>query len=65
MKLNDCDKPCICVHCQQSFPHEKGHPCRENKCPTCGKSLMREGSYHHELYLKKKKDTNHHHPTKS
>jgi len=42
---------CICVHCGTRIPHEKGRPCRENRCPECGKIMLREGSYHHNLYL--------------
>jgi len=38
------------------MPHERGIPCRENKCPNCGKIMFKEGSYHHQLYLKKMKD---------
>ena len=44
---------CICVHCNIRKPHEKGIPCRNNKCPNCGKIMFKEGSYHHQLYLKK------------
>ena len=47
---------CICVHCNTRIPHERGIPCRENKCPNCGKIMFKEGSYHHQLYLKKMRD---------
>jgi predicted RNA-binding Zn-ribbon protein involved in translation (DUF1610 family) len=47
---------CICVHCNTRIPHERGIPCRQNKCPNCGKIMFKEGSYHHLLYLKKLKD---------
>jgi predicted DNA-binding protein (UPF0251 family) len=50
---------CICIHCNTKLPHESGIPCRERKCPTCGKKMMRENSYHHQLYLTKKKGVNH------
>lgn len=50
---------CICVHCNIQVPHTKGKPCRENNCPQCGKKMMREGSYHHQLYLSKKGEKNH------
>lgn len=43
---------CICLHCDIKAPHEKGRPCNNQKCPQCGKSMIREGSYHHQLYLK-------------
>ncbi len=47
---------CICVHCDTRIPHAKGKPCRENKCPQCGKKMLRQGGYHHQLYLLKKKE---------
>jgi uncharacterized protein len=45
---------CICLHCNKKIPHRPGVPCRENDCPECGKKMIRENSYHHQLYLKKK-----------
>jgi hypothetical protein len=50
---------CICVYCNIRIPHPKGEPCREKNCPQCGKNMMREGSYHHQLYLLKKGEINH------
>jgi DNA-directed RNA polymerase subunit RPC12/RpoP len=47
---------CICVHCGTKLPHQMGVPCREVTCPECGRKMLREGSYHHQLYLKKKGD---------
>lgn len=44
---------CICLACNIKIPHKPGIPCRENQCPSCGKALIRENSYHHQLYLKK------------
>jgi hypothetical protein len=44
---------CICVHCNTKYPHVKKQPCRNKTCPECGRALMREGSYHHQLFLKK------------
>jgi predicted DNA-binding protein (UPF0251 family) len=44
---------CICVHCSTRIPHIQGQPCKEQICPQCGKKMMREGSYHHQLYLQK------------
>lgn len=44
---------CICLHCNTKIPHQPGVPCRENSCPQCGKHMIRENSYHHQLYLKK------------
>lgn len=45
---------CICLHCNDKVPHRPGIPCRESKCPRCGRKMVRENSYHHQLYLKKK-----------
>jgi len=50
---------CICVHCDTKIPHVEGVPCRNNDCPNCGKKMMREGSYHHKLYIAKKGEINH------
>jgi uncharacterized protein len=47
---------CICVSCIVRIPHIEGKPCNENVCPQCGKKMMREGSYHHQLYQQKKVD---------
>ncbi len=47
---------CICTHCNTRIPHLKGKPCRESRCPGCGRTMLREGEYHHQLYLKKKKE---------
>lgn len=59
MEANDFNGNCICVHCNTTIPHAKGKPCRENVCPQCGKKMMREGSYHHQLYLLKIGEINH------
>jgi uncharacterized protein len=47
---------CICLHCNTKIPHQPGIPCRESACPHCGKKMIRENSYHHQLYLKKKEN---------
>lgn len=47
---------CICVSCDLKIPHKRGVPCRSNKCPNCGRIMFKEGSYHHQLYLKKLKE---------
>jgi len=56
MQFSDNKGYCICVRCNTRVPHKKGVPCRQNKCPDCGKIMLREGGYHHNLYLQKKKD---------
>lgn len=48
---------CVCPKCDYSFPHKNGIPCQEERCPKCGVKLFREGSYHHDLLLKKKNRT--------
>jgi hypothetical protein len=45
---------CICMECNERKAHVKGHPCREEKCPVCGKRMLREGGYHHQLLRKKR-----------
>ena len=45
---------CICTHCNTRIPHVKGQPCRQSRCGTCGRTLLREGHYHHQLHQKKK-----------
>ena len=59
METTDCNGFCICVHCNTRTVHVKGIPCRENDCPECGKRMIREGSYHHQLYLQKEGEINH------
>jgi predicted DNA-binding protein (UPF0251 family) len=49
---------CICLHCNTRKPHQPGVPCKESSCPQCGKKMIRENSYHHQLYLKKQKNEN-------
>jgi hypothetical protein len=63
METPDFKGSCICVHCDIVIPHAKGIPCRENNCPQCGKKMIREGSYHHQLFLKKSKEINQEPPT--
>lgn len=35
------DSTCFCISCNKSFPHQRGLPCSEMKCPQCGKRLVR------------------------
>jgi predicted amidophosphoribosyltransferase len=44
---------CICPKCGETVPHRRGIRCQEERCPTCGAKLLREGSYHHRLFLEK------------
>ncbi len=45
---------CVCLGCGANAPHSPGVPCREQRCPTCGKAMVREGSAHHQAYLAKR-----------
>lgn len=45
---------CICLNCNAKIPHQPGIPCRKSICPQCGTNMIRENSYHHQLYLNKK-----------
>jgi len=35
---------CVCPKCGYKVPHQPGKPCRELQCPTCGITMLREGS---------------------
>jgi uncharacterized protein len=49
---------CICLGCNTRIPHQTGVPCKTSACPKCGKKMIRENSYHHQLYLKKSGNKN-------
>jgi predicted DNA-binding protein (UPF0251 family) len=53
-KLEDEPGFCICIECNTKLPHRPGIPCWQSMCPQCGKAMIRENSYHHQLYLHKK-----------
>lgn len=38
---------CVCMGCGHREEHRAGMPCREQRCPKCGKVMLREGSTHH------------------
>ncbi|OQY29870.1 MAG: ferredoxin [Candidatus Cloacimonetes bacterium 4572_55] len=48
---------CICPKCDYKKAHEEGIPCQNERCPNCGKKMVRENSYHHDLIMKKKEET--------
>jgi hypothetical protein len=33
---------CLCPGCGQRVPHQRGVPCNQRKCPTCGKTMTRQ-----------------------
>ena len=39
---------CICPKCGQREPHRPGMPCIQERCPSCGVAMVREGSPHHQ-----------------
>ncbi len=47
---------CICPKCNNRMEHNQDIPCQDEKCSECGAKMIREGSYHHELFLKKQKE---------
>jgi len=50
------DGSCVCPKCGERISHQQGVACEEEKCPKCGAKMLREGSYHYQLFDKKKKD---------
>lgn len=47
---------CVCLSCGAVKGHQSGKPCKDERCPKCGKVMVREGSEHHLLYLKKQEE---------
>ncbi len=39
---------CICPKCGHKAPHQAGSPCLQQRCPSCGGAMVREGSAHHQ-----------------
>ncbi len=53
-KINTTDQLfCICPKCLIKIQHKPGHPCRNQICPDCGVSMVRENSPHYHAILKK------------
>ncbi len=46
---------CICPKCGAKIPHRRDFPCQQERCPDCGAKLAREGSYHHNPIIEKKR----------
>jgi hypothetical protein len=44
---------CVCPRCEARIPHRRGVRCEEERCPSCGIRMLREGSEHHRLWLMK------------
>ncbi len=34
---------CVCPGCGAKVPHQRGVPCYQVKCPSCGMSMTRSG----------------------
>lgn len=46
---------CICPKCDEVIPHRDGVRCHDERCPSCGSRMLREGSHHHQLLQQKRK----------
>jgi hypothetical protein len=44
---------CVCLGCGATKRHDPGIPCLDERCPRCGKAMVREGSVHHRAALGK------------
>lgn len=44
---------CICPKCEASVSHERGLPCQELRCLSCGVKMLRVGSPHYDLWKTK------------
>jgi uncharacterized protein len=47
---------CICPSCDIRVPHQPAKPCLEERCPECGKRMLREHGEHHRRYLQKQQE---------
>lgn len=43
---------CVCPKCGERIRHRTGVPCREERCPNCGGSMLRKGSSHYKLWIR-------------
>jgi hypothetical protein len=48
---------CVCPKCGYQTPHQPGAPCLDERCPTCGVALVREGSPHHQEIKNRRAET--------
>jgi len=51
---------CVCPKCGAKTLHKRGVPCQEQHCSECGTKLLREGSYHYQLFEQKHAKTDKH-----
>jgi len=47
---------CVCLKCGEKVPHRRGVRCLDERCPQCGKAMVREGGAHHREALERKSD---------
>jgi NAD-dependent SIR2 family protein deacetylase len=45
---------CVCLKCGEKVPHRRGIRCLDERCPQCGKAMVREGGAHHREALERK-----------
>lgn len=46
---------CICPKCEKHVTHQRGIPCQDERCPNCHSKMLRVGSLHYELWIKKRR----------
>ena len=50
------DGDCVCLGCGSRVPHRRGVPCMEERCPHCGKAMLREGGEHHQEAISRRRE---------